>query len=190
MALTKIRRESSEKSVRVQVNSDHFFIFESPGNTIYANCDYDELVASLTQYPSKETLRHWQLTLRECELAVEEIGQEGKSDFETLQWKIAKFYTEDSPPKGINLHTAKVHLTHWPNFIGLSHSDDELRIAALWTVRPTSMVSTATTLQLDMEIISAFFKKASATGLVSINHSKPNGTHENNNLTAANNQNF
>jgi len=181
LTLTKIRRAAAESAVRAQLDNDHFFILLPLGNTTYANCSPSNLVAALTKYPPKEILRFWPLTPREATLALEEIGQNSQFNFETIKWKIAEFYSQGHPPKGIDLHNDKVYLNHWPNFVGLPHSIEELRIAALWAIRPTSIVSTATMLQISMKTITAFFVGASATGLVSVNHSETKKKKKNNN---------
>ncbi|RLA10115.1 MAG: hypothetical protein DRQ60_07620 [Gammaproteobacteria bacterium] len=172
LELNKIRRSAAETACRLQLEDDHFFIILPPGDTAYANCDITSLIIALTNIPADTKFNYWELTPRETSLSLEETRQGQKIILESLEWKITEFYSAGKPPTGIDLYADKVSLNHWPNFTGQSHSRDDSRIAALWITRPTSVVSTATTLQIDIKKINDFFACSMAAGLISLNPSE------------------
>lgn len=57
-----------------------------------------------------------------------------------------------------------VHLTRWPNFTRLPTTENSLRIAALLTARPTSLVLASRILDIDESEVFSFYSAASYAG--------------------------
>lgn len=96
--------------------------------------------------------------------------KEGEYDSNKLQrmdallWKVALWTSAGRFPEDIDLHRA-VYLKHWPNFTRILVFPNALRIAALTTEQPRSLLDIARTLNIRQQYVFAFFSAARALGL-------------------------
>ncbi len=84
---------------------------------------------------------------------------------ELFLWKLAVRTARGRIPVGTDLR-APIHLTHWPNLSRLMPIHHGLRIAALWTSQPVSLMETATILNIPPKYIFSFYSAANALGLI------------------------
>ncbi|WP_240761767.1 hypothetical protein [Nitrosococcus wardiae] len=94
----------------------------------------------------------------------------GSAPWQLLQpllWKVALWTSRGRIPVGIPLDSP-VHLKHWPNVTRLLLTPHAMRIAALWTAQPHSLLETVTTLQIPQRYVFAFFSAAYSVGLVEL----------------------
>ncbi|MCB1915620.1 MAG: hypothetical protein KDG52_07890 [Rhodocyclaceae bacterium] len=82
-----------------------------------------------------------------------------------LLWELALWASRGRIPAGVPFDVP-VHLLRWPNLTRLGLTPDAIRIAALWSGHPTSLVLSARTLQLPQRNVFAFFSACRALGLV------------------------
>jgi hypothetical protein len=97
------------------------------------------------------------------------IKEEGR-DLSKLQrmdaliWKIALWTSAGRVPEDIDLNRP-VYLRNWPNFTRLLVFPNALRIAALLSEQPRSLLDVAETLNVHQQYVFAFFSAARALGL-------------------------
>ncbi len=84
---------------------------------------------------------------------------------EFFLWKLAMRTARGRIPVGTDLR-APVYLSHWPNLSRLMPVQNGLRIAALWTNQPVSLMETATMLAIAPKYVFSFYSVADALGLV------------------------
>lgn len=85
---------------------------------------------------------------------------------EALVWKTALWASRGRVPTGICLDTP-VFIRRWPNMTRLQLSPHALRIAALWSQQPHSLLMTAKTLNIPQRHVFGFFSAAHALNLAS-----------------------
>lgn len=83
---------------------------------------------------------------------------------DALLWKVALWTSAGRVPEDIDLHQP-VYLRHWPNFTRLLVFPNALRIAALLSQQPRSLLDVAETLKVRQQYVFAFFSAARALGL-------------------------
>lgn len=83
---------------------------------------------------------------------------------DALIWKIALWTSAGRVPEDIDLNRP-VYLRHWPNFTRLLVFPNALRIAALLSEQPRSLLDVAEALKIRQQYIFAFFSAARALGL-------------------------
>lgn len=86
---------------------------------------------------------------------------------EAMVWKIALWTARGRLPRGTTL-TAPVILHHWPNLTRWILTPHALEIAALWSIRPCSLLETAEILKILHYHVFAFFSAAHAVNSASI----------------------
>ncbi len=89
------------------------------------------------------------------------------SNFQSMEsflWKLACWTSLGRYPKDID-YTKPVYLKNWPNFTRLLITPHALRIAALLTKGPKTMVNIAQTLQIKPQYVFVFISAAYAIGL-------------------------
>ncbi len=91
-------------------------------------------------------------------------------------WKLAVRTARGRIPAGTDLR-APVYLYHWPNLSRLLPVQHGLRIAALWTRYPVSLMEAATILNIRPKYLFSFYSAASAIGLIG-HKSRTEGDHE------------
>ena len=80
-------------------------------------------------------------------------------------WKLAVRTARGRIPAGTDLR-APVYLRHWPNLSRLLPVQHGLRIAALWTRHPVSLMEAATILNIPPKYLFSFYSAASTIGLI------------------------
>jgi hypothetical protein len=88
------------------------------------------------------------------------------TDSEALVWKTALWASRGRVPVGICLDTP-VFIRRWPNLTRLQLFPHALRIAALWSQQPHSLLATAQALKIPQRHVFGFFSAANALGLAS-----------------------
>jgi hypothetical protein len=83
---------------------------------------------------------------------------------DALIWKIALWTSAGRVPEDIDLNRP-VYLRNWPNFTRLLVFPNALRIAALLSEQPRSLLDVAETLNVHQQYVFAFFSAARALGL-------------------------
>ncbi len=79
-------------------------------------------------------------------------------------WRVALWTSRGRLAKGTDL-SKKIVLLHWPNFTRLVVTPYALRISALWTTQPHSLLETVKILNIPQRYVFAFFNAASAIQL-------------------------
>lgn len=166
--LSHALEQAVNQAVRIQLDRNHFLILMPPGQVVYANTTPLNLISALEKLPAQGSVRYWGLTDREKTLAFEEAGDGYEINIEALKWKATEVMAAGKTPPGIDLHADRVYIRNWPNFSRLPHSDDELRIAALWLTHPMSLIATATSLQITLEKVNSFYAAADAAQLLGV----------------------
>ncbi len=80
-------------------------------------------------------------------------------------WKLAIRTARGRIPAGTDLR-APVYLHHWPNLSRLLPIQHGLRIAALWTRHPVSLMEAGTVLNIPAKYLFSFYSAARAIGLI------------------------
>jgi len=101
--------------------------------------------------------------LDEGELPPEQNGS--IQPLEPFLWKLAVRTARGRIPAGTDLR-APVSLRHWPNLSRLMPIRHGLRISALWTKQPVSLVETAALLDIAPKYIFSFYSAARALDLI------------------------
>ncbi len=101
--------------------------------------------------------------LDEGEMPPEQSGS--VQPLETFLWKLAVRTARGRIPTGTDLR-APVSLRHWPNLSRLMPIRHGLRISALWTKQPVSLMETATLLDIAPKYIFSFYSAARALDLI------------------------
>ncbi|MGZ8217076.1 hypothetical protein [Methylomagnum sp.] len=83
---------------------------------------------------------------------------------DALIWKVALWTSAGRVPDDIDLNRP-VYLRHWPNFTRLLMFPNAMRIAALLSEQPRSLLDVAETLDIRQQYVFAFFSAARALGL-------------------------
>jgi hypothetical protein len=83
---------------------------------------------------------------------------------DALIWKVALWTSAGRVPEDIDLNRP-VYLRHWPNFTRLLVFPNALRIAALLSEQPRSLLDVAQALNIRQQYVFAFFSAARALGL-------------------------
>ena len=160
--------QANNQPVRIQLDRNYFLILMPPGQVVYANTTPLNLISALEKLPAQGAVRYWALTDREKTLAFEEAGDGYEINIDALKWKATEVMAAGKTPPGIDLHADRIYIHNWPNFSRLPHSDDELRIAALWLTHPMSLIATATSLQITLEKVNNFYAAADAAQLLGV----------------------
>lgn len=84
-----------------------------------------------------------------------------------LLWKVALWTSRGRIPRGVPLD-CPVYLKHWPNVTRLLLTPHAMRIAALWTMQPHSLLDTVAILQIPQRYVFAFFSAVYSLGLVEL----------------------
>lgn len=87
--------------------------------------------------------------------------------FDRFQWMLTLWAARGRVPVGTDLRTP-VRLTHWPNLTRLELFPNAMRIASLWSQQATSLLDTATALNIPQRYVFAFFSAAHGLGMVEI----------------------
>ncbi len=101
--------------------------------------------------------------LEENEMPSEHDGS--VQPLEAFLWKLAVRTARGRIPAGTDLR-APVSLRHWPNLSRLMPIRHGLRISALWTKQPVSLMETATLLDIAPKYIFSFYSAARALDLI------------------------
>lgn len=83
---------------------------------------------------------------------------------DSLIWKVALWTSAGRIPDDIDLNRP-VYLRHWPNFTRLLLFPNAMRIAALLSEQPRTLLDVAETLDIRQQYVFAFFSAARALGL-------------------------
>lgn len=86
-------------------------------------------------------------------------------DYEAMLWMLAMWASRGRVPEGVDLD-APVRLKRWPNFPRLLISPHAMRIAALWTSQPFSLMQTAQQLDIPYRFVFSLFSACRALGLI------------------------
>lgn len=86
---------------------------------------------------------------------------------EPFLWKLAIRTSRGRVPKGTDFNLP-IRLLRWPNFTRTTATPHAMRIAALWTKQPMSLLSTAEALAIPLNFVFLFYSATIALGLVSI----------------------
>lgn len=95
------------------------------------------------------------------------FGVNDKSNFQDLDaflWKVSLWTAQGRVPKGIDLD-CPVYLRHWPNMTRLMLFPHAMRIAALMTERPRTLIEIARLLQVPQPYVFAFYSAARSLGI-------------------------
>jgi len=92
---------------------------------------------------------------------------------EPFLWKLAVRTSRGRVPKGTDFNMP-IRLLRWPNFTRTSATPHALRIAALWSKQPMSLISTAEALTIPLHFVFIFYSATIALGLVSIESTTAN----------------
>jgi signal recognition particle receptor subunit beta len=79
-------------------------------------------------------------------------------------WELALCTARGRVPTGTDL-TAPMFLRHWPNLTRLQLTPHALRIAALWSAQPHSLLDTAKNLRIPQRFVFSFYSALDALGL-------------------------
>jgi len=93
---------------------------------------------------------------------------------EELIWRLALLASRGRVPKGTDLE-APVILSGWPNLTRLVVPPHALRIAALWSQGPRSLLETAAVLEIPQRYVFAFYSATMALGLANTGAYEKNG---------------
>lgn len=83
---------------------------------------------------------------------------------EEFLWKISLWTSKGRFPSGVDLNR-NVFLTRWPNLTRMAYIPHSLRISALLTEKPMTLLAVAKTLDIPNEYVFAFFSAACALGI-------------------------
>lgn len=83
-----------------------------------------------------------------------------------LRWELALLAARGRIPAGVPLD-APVRLHYWPNLTRLGLPPDAIRVAGLWSGRPTALLATARLLGIPQRHVFAFFSACHAIGAAS-----------------------
>jgi len=86
---------------------------------------------------------------------------------EPFLWKLAIRTSRGRVPKGTDFNLP-IRLLRWPNFTRTTATPHAMRIAALWTKQPMSLLNTAEALAIPLNFVFLFYSATIALGLVSI----------------------
>lgn len=98
-----------------------------------------------------------------------ELNQHGRQDpriedAEGVLWRLTLWTSHGRVPLGTDLH-APVRLTHWPNLTRLPHSQEAMRMLALWHNRSLGLSETARRLELPYHQVFSVYSACQAIGL-------------------------
>jgi hypothetical protein len=93
-----------------------------------------------------------------------EISTERTEPLESFLWKVALWSARGRVPLGTDLD-APVRLSAWPNFTRLWIPPHALRIAALWSRQPHSLLTTARLVAAPQRYVFTFYSAVHALGL-------------------------
>lgn len=85
---------------------------------------------------------------------------------EQFFWKLCLRTSRGKVPVGTDLHV-RILLRQWPNFTRTAMTPHALRIAALWSKQPTSLLETAVILNISLSFVFAFYSSARPLNLLS-----------------------
>lgn len=106
------------------------------------------------------------VSVLESSYTIEQIDTSSTVDRDALLWKTTLWASRGRVPLGTCLNTP-VFLRQWPNMTRLLLFPHALRIAALWTNQPHSLLATANTLAIPQRHVFGFYSAAHALGLAS-----------------------
>jgi hypothetical protein len=112
---------------------------------------------------SKNRLRLVTLTETEV-LTHEKTAHLVARPLDEFLWRVALWTSRGRIPKGTDL-SKKIVLLHWPNFTRLVVTPYALKISALWTAQPQSLIETAKILKIQQRYVFSFFSAARAIQL-------------------------
>ncbi|ADJ27100.1 hypothetical protein [Nitrosococcus watsonii] len=108
------------------------------------------------------------LTPQEVEaLSSQVVYSDSWQPLQPLLWKVALWTSRGRIPLDVPLDRP-VCLKHWPNLTRLLLTPHAMRIAALWMVRPCSLMGTVAALQIPQRYVFAFFSAVHSLGLVAL----------------------
>ncbi len=86
---------------------------------------------------------------------------------EPFLWKLAVRTSRGRVPKGTDFNMP-IRLLRWPNFTRTSATPHALRIAALWSKQPMSLLQTAEALAIPLHYVFVFYSAALSLDLITI----------------------
>ncbi len=159
-----------ERAYRLAIQRDRNVLLEGPWRPIIIMPETHEIwveqshshlfaLATMPVQPEDVTIR----ILEEEEPLPEQNGS--IQPLEPFLWKLAVRTAKGRIPAGTDLR-APVSLRHWPNLSRLMPIRHALRISALWTKQPVSLMETAELLDIAPKYIFSFYSAARALGLI------------------------
>ncbi len=159
-----------EKAYRIAIEQNRNVLLEGPWRPIIIMPETREIwveqshahlyaLAVMPVHAEDVTIR----VLDEGELPPEQSGS--IQPLEPFLWKLAVRTARGRIPAGTDLR-APVSLRHWPNLSRLMPIRHGLRISALWTKQPVSLVETAALLDIAPKYIFSFYSAARALDLI------------------------
>ena len=159
-----------ERAYRLAIQHDRNVLLEGPWRPIIIMPETHEIwveqshshlfaLATMPVQPEDVTIR----ILEEEEPLPEQNGS--IQPLEPFLWKLAVRTAKGRIPAGTDLR-APVSLRHWPNLSRLMPIRHALRISALWTKQPVSLMETAELLDIAPKYIFSFYSAARALGLI------------------------
>ena len=100
--------------------------------------------------------------LQQAEIGV--ASAQAGAALDTIIWKFAVLLARGRAPAGTEL-CMPIKLHRWPNFTRLPPTPHALRIAALWTTRPATLLNTAHKLNVGLSHVLTFYTATEALGL-------------------------
>ncbi|MES9827994.1 MAG: hypothetical protein ABW201_07010 [Candidatus Thiodiazotropha sp.] len=95
------------------------------------------------------------------------LSKQTPQNMDALLWKVTLWSARGRLPLNTDIH-APVHLRQWPNLTRLLSISPFLRIAALWSRTPLSLLQTVDALGMEARYVCAFYSACHNLGLVQL----------------------
>jgi hypothetical protein len=158
-----IKAENADQAVLLSL-PDGWIVIQPSSHSVFINIQESKLHAFSALPITDQTIT--QSLLEESNLS-EYSQQSNLMDLEQLIWKSSIWSSRGRVPIGTSL-TLPISFQHWPNLSRLLLSPHALRIAALWSDYPCSLLDTAKTLQIPQRYVFAFYSACNAIGIASV----------------------
>ena len=109
------------------------------------------------------------LSLSDQSYAPSNTDKKRFTNVDALLWEVTLWSAQGRIPAGTDLKTP-IYLERWPNMTRLKTFPHALRIAALWSRQPCSLLVTARMLGIPQRYVFSFFSAANALGLAAASH--------------------
>ncbi|VAW49339.1 hypothetical protein MNBD_GAMMA03-1835 [hydrothermal vent metagenome] len=142
-------------------------LFNNTNNLIYFDLDKQKLRLIQTT-PIFENTSVSLVTLDLVKLAVQ--NNQTSIDYNVFLWDTAILASKGRIPKGTDLHS-NVQMQFWPNFPKFKVFRHAIQIAALWSIKPESLLNTSRQLKIPQRYVFTLYCAMNAIGCAKV-HTK------------------